>query len=120
MSKLIINGARPLAGRIKISGSKNSAMPLIAASVLVEETCLENIPRIKDVESMLEIISFLGGKCEWTEGNKVFINTKNLALQPIPETARKLRASILLAGVMLARFGEVQLPYPGGDVIGAR
>ena len=120
MSQLVINGARPLAGQIKISGSKNSAVPLIAATVLVEETYLENIPRIKDVESMLEIISFLGGKCEWVGANKVFINTKNLVSQPIPETARKLRASILLAGSMLARFGEVELPYPGGDVIGAR
>jgi len=120
MSQLVINGARSLAGRIKISGSKNSAVPLIAATILIEETYLENIPRIKDVESMLEIISFLGGKYEWVGANKVFINTKNLVSKPIPETARKLRASILLAGSMLARFGEVELPYPGGDIIGAR
>ncbi len=120
MSQLVINGARPLAGRIKISGSKNSAVPLIAAAVLAEETCLENIPRIKDVESMLEIISFMGGKYEWLGANKVFINTKNLVSKPLPDSARKLRASILFAGSLLARLGEVELPYPGGDIIGAR
>lgn len=120
MSKFIINGGKTLSGNVKIGGSKNAALPLVAASILIKETCLTNVPKIKDVEDMLEIISFLGGKYEWTANNSLVINTENLVSKSLPETARKFRASILLAGPMLARFDEVELPYPGGDVIGAR
>jgi len=120
MSKLIINGGKPLNGTVKVSGSKNAALSLIAASILCDETKLTNVPRIKDVESMLEIISFLGGEYKWIGEHKVTINTKSLQSKPLPEIARKLRASILFAGPMLARFGRVELPYPGGDIIGAR
>ena len=120
MAKLIINGGKPLSGTVKVSGSKNAALPLIAGSILCDETKLTNIPRIKDVESMLDIVSFLGGKYEWIGENEVLINTKSVKSKPLPETARKLRASILFAGPMLARFGRAELPYPGGDIIGAR
>lgn len=120
MSKFVINGGKTLNGEVKISGSKNAALPLIAASVLVKETRLNNVPRIKDVENMLNIIAFLGGSFEWISENNLKINTEKLVARSLPETARKLRASILFAGPMLARFGEAELPYPGGDVIGAR
>ena len=120
MSKLIINGGKPLNGMVKVSGSKNAALPLIAGSILCDETKLTNVPRIKDVESMLDIVASLGGEYKWTGENEVTINTKNLQSKPLPEIARKLRASILFAGPMLARFGRAELPYPGGDIIGAR
>ncbi|MFY9493094.1 MAG: UDP-N-acetylglucosamine 1-carboxyvinyltransferase [Minisyncoccia bacterium] len=120
MSKFIINGGKILSGNVKISGSKNAALPLIAAAVLLEETRLVNVPRIDDVERMLEIVDYLGGTYQWVGANELTINTQNLIARPLPETARKLRASILFAGPMLARFGEVELPYPGGDIIGAR
>lgn len=120
MSKFIINGGKTLSGSVKISGSKNAALPLIAAAVLVNETKLENVPRINDVEKMLEIVDYLGGSHRWIGPNELSINTQNLSSKPLPEAARKLRASILFAGPMLARFGEAELPYPGGDIIGAR
>lgn len=120
MSKFVINGGKTLSGEVKISGSKNAALPLIAASVLVRETKLNNVPRINDVEMMLEIISYLGGEYKWLGENELLIKTENLKSKPLPDSARKLRASILFAGPMLARFGEAELPYPGGDIIGAR
>ena len=120
MAKLIINGGKPLNGTVKVSGSKNAALPLIAGSILCDETKFTNVPRIKDVESMLDIIVSIGGEYKWIGENEVTINTKNLQSKPLPETARKLRASILFAGPMLARFGRVEMPYPGGDLIGAR
>lgn len=120
MSKFIIEGGKTLSGNVKISGSKNAALPLIAATVLLKETKFDNVPRINDVERMLDIISHLGGKHEWRGQNELLINTENLKSKPLPEDSRKLRASILFAGPLIARFGEAELPYPGGDVIGAR
>src|SRR3989344_5980212 len=120
MSKLVINGGKTLEGSIKISSSKDSALSLIAASILIKETRLTNVPKIKDIENMLEIISFLGGQYKWLGAGSLIINTEKLESKPLPETARKFRASILLAGPLLARFNEVELPYPGGDIIGAR
>ena len=120
MSKFIINGGKTLSGEVKISGSKNAALPLIAASILLKETKLSNVPRIDDVEAMLNIISYLGGEYKWLGENELLINTENLKSKPLPGSARKLRASILFVGPLLARFGEAELPYPGGDIIGAR
>ena len=120
MSKLIINGGKQLKGDVVIAGSKNAALPLIAASILVQETTLHNVPRIRDVDAMLEIIKYLGGEFEWTDPHTLRIDTRKLRSMPLPDIARKLRASIIFAGPLLARFGEAELPYPGGDIIGAR
>ncbi len=120
MSRFIIEGGQKLSGQVKIGGSKNAVLPLIAASLLVDETKLTNVPHIKDVESLLEIIKYLGGDYTWTSEHEVTINTKNLISKALPEAAGRLRASILFAGPLLARFGRAELPYPGGDVIGAR
>ena len=109
MAKFIINGGQALSGNVQISGSKNAALPLIAASILVREIRLSNVPRIKDVENMLEIVDFLGGSFEWLGENDLKINTEKLVSKPLPEAARKLRASILFAGPMLARFGSLAL-----------
>src|SRR3990167_9035991 len=120
MAKFIIEGGKRLKGEISVSGSKNSALALIAASTLTAETRLSNVPRIRDVERMLEIITHLGGTFEWHKNGELTIETKNLTAKPLPEAARKLRASILFAGPLVARFGSAELPYPGGDIIGAR
>lgn len=120
MSKFIINGGKSLSGEIKVNGSKNAALAIIAASILIPEVKLSNVPRIQDVDSMLEIISYLGGEYEWEGDRELLIRSDNLESKHLPETARKLRASILFAGPLLARFGEAVLPYPGGDIIGVR
>lgn len=120
MSRFIIEGGTSLKGDIPISGSKNAALPLIAASLLVEETTLRNVPRITDVARMCEIIEYLGGSTAWKDEHTLQINTGNVRPKELPPAARTLRASILFAGPLLARFGEAELPYPGGDVIGAR
>ena len=109
-----------MGGKVHISGSKNAAVALIAASVLAEEARLSNVPRIKDVETMLEIIAYLGGSYNWVGEHEVLINTRKMSDRALPDLVRKLRSSILFAGPMLARFGRLEMPYPGGDLIGAR
>lgn len=120
MSKFVITGGKSLNGEIVVRGSKNAVLPLIAAAVLIPETKLANVPRIRDVDVMLEIIAELGGSFEWTGEHDLVINTSNLISKPLSDSARKLRASVLFAGPLLARFGKASLPYPGGDIIGSR
>ena len=122
MSEYLINGGIPLNGSIKVSGNKNAALPCIAAALLTDETViLRNIPDIEDVHVMLDVFIALGGEVEMTEPNTVTMSLKNIKSSEIPkEDARKIRASILFAGPLLARSGKVILPPPGGDVIGRR
>lgn len=116
-----VRGGIPLKGDVTLSGSKNAALPLLAATLLVEgETILENVPRLSDTIQMLKILEFLGAETSF-EGNTVKINTNNVRSQPIPsEYVSKLRGSIVLAGPLLARFGVVEMAYPGGCVLGKR
>jgi UDP-N-acetylglucosamine 1-carboxyvinyltransferase len=116
-----IIGGRPLQGEVTIGGSKNAALPLIAASVLAAgETVLTNMPRLRDVEIMLQILEYLGAETEFIDGT-VKIRTHNLVSKPIPhDFASKLRASIVLLGPLLTRFGVAEMAYPGGDSIGKR
>ncbi len=117
-----VRGGRALKGTIRPAGNKNAALPILAATLLAEGPCeLENVPRIKDVESMLELLSHLGATVEWFGPNAVRVDTKGVQAKPLdPRLCARIRASILLAGPMLARFGRVTLPPPGGDVIGRR
>ncbi len=116
-----IIGGIPLQGDITISGSKNAALPLMAGSVLVSgETVLTNVPRLRDTESMLRILEFLGAVTTFENGT-VRINTEHLESKPIPaELVSKLRGSIVLLGPLLSRFGVVEMSYPGGCVLGKR
>ncbi len=116
-----IHGGVPLRGDVTISGSKNAALPLIAASVLCEgETTLTNVPFLRDIKVMLQILEHLGAQTSFQDGT-VRINTKNLQSKPIPaEFVSKLRGSIVLLGPLLARFGVVEMCYPGGCVLGKR
>jgi UDP-N-acetylglucosamine 1-carboxyvinyltransferase len=116
-----ITGGVPLQGEVTISGSKNAALPMIAGSVLVSgETVLTNVPRLRDTEIMLSILEYLGASTSFDEGT-VRIRTENMVSKPIPgEYVNKLRGSIVLLGPLLARFGVVEMAYPGGCVLGKR
>jgi len=116
-----ITGGIPLQGEVTISGSKNAALPMLAASLLVSgETVLTNMPRLRDIEIMLKIFEYLGASTSFEDGT-VRVDTTNLQSKPIPlEFTSKLRASIVLLGPLLARFGVAEMAYPGGDVIGKR
>ncbi len=116
-----IVGGNPLQGEVRISGSKNAALPLMAASVLADgETVLKNVPRLRDTEMMLHILEYLGAETSFQTGT-VTIRTQNIKSRPIPaELSSKLRGSIVLLGPLLARFGVAEMAYPGGDVIGKR
>jgi UDP-N-acetylglucosamine 1-carboxyvinyltransferase len=122
MDKFIIQGRKPLAGEIEARGAKNAAFPLLAATILTTEDCvISNLPLIEDVYRSIEILQSMGATVEWLQERTVKINTK--ALDPATlnrDLMLKLRGAVLFAGPLLARFGKVDLPQPGGDVIGAR
>ena len=118
----MIEGGRSLAGTVRASGNKNGALPILAASILAsDEVRLSNVPRIRDVETMVELLSFVGARAEWTGANEVVVDPTTVETTDLdPELSREIRASFLLAGPLLARFGRVAVPRPGGDVIGRR
>ena len=122
MPKFVVEGGHPLRGTIRPAGNKNAALPIIAACLLTdEEVILENVPEIRDVKTLLDLLSTLGAETEWIAANTVRVRAKDLSASELdPEAASRIRASILLAGPMLARVGRMVLPPPGGDVIGRR
>jgi UDP-N-acetylglucosamine 1-carboxyvinyltransferase len=122
MATFLVEGGTRLSGRVRPAGNKNAALPCLAATVLAEEpVTLENIPRIRDVETFLEIVASLGAVVTWEDANTVTVDPRGVEVDTIDRTlAERIRASLLLAGPLLARFGHVELPPPGGDVIGRR
>jgi UDP-N-acetylglucosamine 1-carboxyvinyltransferase len=116
-----VHGGIPLKGEVSVGGSKNAALPLIAASLLTDgETVLHNVPRLRDTVAMLKILDFLGAET-FFEGNTMRIRTDRVRSQPIPASlVSTLRGSIVLLGPLLARFGVVEMSYPGGCVLGKR
>jgi len=122
MDKFNITGGIPLHGEITPGGNKNAALPLIAACLLTEEpVILHNVPNIRDVQTMIELIRSLGVEITRLAPNTIQITAKEIRPTDLdPDLCRKIRASILLAGPMVAKTGELQLPPPGGDVIGRR
>jgi UDP-N-acetylglucosamine 1-carboxyvinyltransferase len=118
----VIEGARSLNGTIRASGNKNGALPILAACVLSPEPIvLRNVPRIRDVETMIELIVDLGADVEWLGPNEVRVHAAELAKTELDEElCSRIRASVLLAGPLLARYGRAIVPPPGGDVIGRR
>jgi UDP-N-acetylglucosamine 1-carboxyvinyltransferase len=117
-----VRGGRTLHGTVKPAGNKNAALPILAATLLGDGPSeLDNVPRIRDVETMLELLADLGCTVEWSGPNTVQVDPRGSRPKPLnPVLCARIRASILLAGPMLARFGKVTLPPPGGDVIGRR
>src|SRR5918912_540073 len=122
MEKFVIEGGQPLSGTIVPAGNKNAALPALAACLLTEEeVVLRNIPRIRDVEAMIELLSGLGVRVEWREDNVVAIRAGDVDPKAMdPNAANRIRASFLRAGPLRARFREAHMPPPGGDVIGRR
>jgi UDP-N-acetylglucosamine 1-carboxyvinyltransferase len=120
--RFLVRGGRPLRGTVRPAGNKNAALPILAATVLADGPMdLDNIPRIRDVETMLAILADLGATVEWTGPNLVRVDARGVRPKPLDVAlCARIRASILLAGPLLARFGKVTLPPPGGDVIGRR
>ncbi|MFC5467167.1 UDP-N-acetylglucosamine 1-carboxyvinyltransferase [Cohnella suwonensis] len=121
MDNLVIEGGQPLSGTIRIHGAKNAALPILAASLLAEgKVTIRNVPRLLDIEVMLDILRDLGCKARH-DGTVVSVDTSLATSSHIPETMmRKMRSSVFLMGPLLARFGEVQLYQPGGCAIGER
>jgi UDP-N-acetylglucosamine 1-carboxyvinyltransferase len=122
MNQYFIEGGSPISGTIRASGNKNAALPCLAAALLTDEpVILRNIPDIEDVQVMLGIYRSLGGEVEALGPNAYRMILRDIKTSEVPpEYARKIRASILFAGPLLARTGRVVLPPPGGDVIGRR
>ncbi len=122
MEEFVIEGGHPLEGSVVPSGNKNAALPMLAAALLTDQrVVLRNVPQIEDIHTMVEIISALGVDIEETAGHEVIVDARNVRTTDLdPGLCKRIRASILLAGPLLARCGQIKLPPPGGDVIGRR
>src|SRR5438094_1717509 len=118
----VIEGRQPLSGRIRAAGNKNGALPIVAACLLTgEPVTLTNVPRIRDVDTMVELLGDLGADAAWTAPNELCVNAAAASkFAPDVGLCSKMRASFLLAGPLLARFGRATMAPPGGDVIGRR
>src|SRR5947209_16175854 len=122
MEKFVIEGGVPLSGTIVPAGNKNGALPILAACLLTDdEVILRNVPRIRDVEAMTLLLEQLGARVQWLGPGEISIDSSTVDSWEVDqELAERIRASFLLAGPLLARFGRAQMPPPGGDVIGRR
>lgn len=123
MESFVIDGGTPLNGTVVPAGNKNGALPILAASLLTSEpVVIANVPRISDVDSMLALLEGIGVTVEWSAVNEVTLCAKEVSgeAQLDRDCAERIRASFLLAGPLLARFGKASMPPPGGDVIGRR
>ncbi len=122
MSHFVVEGGHTLSGSIRPTGNKNAALPCIAAALLTdEEVVLEDVPRIRDVTTLLEMVESLGADIRWEDDGALHLRARDLSsAEPDKRLAERIRASILLAGPLLARSGRAALAPPGGDVIGRR
>ena len=122
MAKFIVEKSGPLRGEVQISGAKNAVLPLMAAALLNEEECIiRDVPQLRDVALMKEILSSLGSKINEIDENTLSIHTENIvSTEADRELVTKMRASILVMGPILARKGRARIPLPGGCAIGAR
>jgi UDP-N-acetylglucosamine 1-carboxyvinyltransferase len=117
----LIEGGRPLNGRVRASGNKNGALPILAGCLLTDEpVTLSNVPRIRDVETMMDLLRHLGADVEWIGDNDLRVHAEDVGYEIDDRLASRIRASFLLAGPLLARAGRASVPPPGGDVIGRR
>jgi UDP-N-acetylglucosamine 1-carboxyvinyltransferase len=122
MEKFVIEGGVPLSGTVEPAGTKNAALPLLACALLTpERVVLHNVPRIRDTEALLDLLVDLGVHVEHEGPNTVALRAADVYKTDVDaELAERIRASFLVAGPLLARFGSALLPPPGGDVIGRR
>jgi UDP-N-acetylglucosamine 1-carboxyvinyltransferase len=122
MEKFVIQGGVPLSGELTVAGNKNAALPILAACLLTEEeVLLHRVPRIRDTEAQIALLENLGVEVAWVADNSVRLCARGVSGGTVDEElSRQIRASFLLAGPLLARFGEARMPPPGGDFIGRR
>ena len=122
MEKFVIDGGAPLSGELTAAGNKNAALPIIAACLLTEEELLlHRVPRIRDTEAQIALLEQLGVEVEWVADNSLRLCAAGVREVSVDrELSKQIRASFLLAGPLLARFGEARMPPPGGDFIGRR
>jgi UDP-N-acetylglucosamine 1-carboxyvinyltransferase len=122
MEAFVIDGGHRLSGAVRAAGNKNGALPILAATVLTSEpVSLSNVPRIRDVDTMLELLADIGADVAWTGPNEVRVHAADVAKSELDsDLCNRMRASFLLAGPLLARLGRASVPPPGGDVIGRR
>ena len=122
MESFVIKGGRPLSGTVRPAGNKNGALPIVAASLLADEpVLLRNVPRIRDVDAMLQLVAMTGARVTHPGPNDVHIDPRDARQVDLdPALVTRIRASVLLAAPLLARTGHCVLPPPGGDVIGRR
>ncbi len=123
MERFVIRGGNKLNGTINISGAKNAALPIIAASVFAGAPCrIENIPEISDVRMMIKILNFIGAEVEWVDKGVIVVDPKNVKADiTIPdEMTKKLRASYYLLGALLSKYGKASVALPGGCYFGVR
>ena len=121
MEKIVIEGGKRLSGELRVHGSKNSALPILAAAVLTNKPCvIHNCPRLTDVDAAIRILTYLGCKVE-REGNTVTIDATSIERSDIPDhLMREMRSSVVFLGPILARMGKASLSTPGGCEIGLR
>lgn len=122
MEQYIVHGGKALSGTLTVQGAKNSALPIMAACILSPgKTILENVPRLTDVEVMVEIMQTVGAKVEWIGDSTLSVDCSHLDNWEVPEhLMRRMRSSFIVVGPLLSRFGRVRVTYPGGCAIGTR
>jgi len=123
MQKLIIKGKRELTGKISISGSKNATLPILAASILANKVKLTNIPLVKDIFTMVELLEFIGLKIKISEKkNTIEIKNKEKKINTLApyKLVRTMRAGVLVLGPLLTKYGKAKVSLPGGCAIGTR
>lgn len=121
MDKLIIQGGRPLRGAVEVNGSKNAALPILIATLLTDEPCtVENVPRLRDIRTTFQLLEYLGKRVT-RRGKTVRVESRAALKTRAPyDLVKQMRASVLVAGPLLARFGRARTPLPGGCAIGLR
>jgi UDP-N-acetylglucosamine 1-carboxyvinyltransferase len=122
MDKFVIEGGERLGGTVKISGSKNAALPLLAATILQKGTySISNVPHLKDIETMLRLIALLGADVTWSHANTLKIDTEKVTNHVAPyELVKEMRASVLVLGALVGKLRKATVSYPGGCAIGER
>jgi len=123
MQKLIIKGKRELTGKISISGSKNATLPILAASILANQVKLTNIPLVKDIFTMVELLNFIGLKTKFLKNQNILeIKNKEKKITTLApyKLVKTMRAGVLVLGSLLTKYGKAKVSLPGGCAIGTR
>ena len=118
-AQFIVEGGRRLSGTIRAAGNKNAALPIVAGTLVTDQpVTLENVPRIRDIEVLVDVLRSMGAQAEWTEHNLLSVHAREIDPDKLDhKLSAKIRGSILLAGPLLGRCGHVTLPPPGGIIL---